>query len=90
MGITEMHSPNITQKVELPDVAFTVDGSDEQAKEGDQVIEYGDVRVRVDADSAQYLRGLQIDYVSSLHGGGFKFVNPNANHTCGCGSSFSA
>ena len=63
---------------------------DEQAKEGDQVIEYGDVKVRVDPDSAQYLRGLQIDYVSSLHGGGFKFVNPNATHTCGCGSSFSA
>jgi iron-sulfur cluster assembly accessory protein len=63
---------------------------DEQAKEGDQIIDYGDVKVRVDPDSAQYLRGLQIDYVSSLHGGGFKFVNPNATHTCGCGSSFSA
>ena len=63
---------------------------DEQAQEGDQVIEYEDVQVRVDPTSAQYLRGVQIDYVSSLHGGGFKFVNPNATHTCGCGSSFSA
>jgi iron-sulfur cluster assembly accessory protein len=63
---------------------------DEQPQEGDQVIEYADVKVRVDPTSAQYLRGLQIDYVSSLHGGGFKFVNPNATHTCGCGSSFSA
>jgi iron-sulfur cluster assembly accessory protein len=63
---------------------------DDQPQEGDEVIEYGDVRVRVDPTSAQYLRGIQIDYVSSLSGGGFKFVNPNAKHTCGCGSSFSA
>ena len=46
--------------------------------------------VRVDPTSAQYLRGIEIDYVSSLSGGGFKFINPNAKHTCGCGSSFSA
>src|SRR5262249_41846300 len=59
---------------------------DDKAQEGDQVMEYDGVQVRVDPTSAPYLRGLQIDYVSSLHGGGFKFVNPNAAHTCGCGS----
>jgi len=63
---------------------------DDKAQEGDQVMDYDGVQVRVDPTSAPYLRGLQIDYVSSLHGGGFKFVNPNATHTCGCGSSFSA
>ncbi len=63
---------------------------DDQRQEGDTVVEYDGVQVRVDATSAQYLRGVQIDYVSSLSGGGFKFVNPNAKHTCGCGSSFSA
>jgi iron-sulfur cluster assembly accessory protein len=63
---------------------------DDQAQEGDEVIEYEGVRVRVDPTSAQYLRGIQIDYVRSLSGGGFKFVNPNAKQTCGCGSSFSA
>jgi iron-sulfur cluster assembly accessory protein len=63
---------------------------DDQTQEGDEVIEYEGVQVRVDPTSAQYLRGIQIDYVSSLSGGGFKFVNPNAKHTCGCGSSFSA
>lgn len=63
---------------------------DDQVQEGDEVIEYDDVRVRVDPTSAQYLRGIQIDYVRSLSGGGFKFVNPNAKQTCGCGSSFSA
>ena len=63
---------------------------DDQIQEGDEVLEYDGVQVRVDPTSAQYLRGIQIDYVNSLSGGGFKFVNPKAKHTCGCGSSFSA
>ena len=63
---------------------------DDQAQEGDEVVEYDGVRVRVDPTSAPYLRGVEIDYVRSLSGGGFKFVNPNAKQTCGCGSSFSA
>jgi len=40
--------------------------------------------------SYQYLEGTEIDYVEGLHGAGFKFGNPNAKSTCGCGSSFSA
>jgi iron-sulfur cluster insertion protein len=48
------------------------------------------IRMLVDATSLQYLRGTVIDYVNGLHGAGFKFVNPNASRTCGCGSSFSA
>ncbi len=63
---------------------------DDTAQEGDEVLQYDGVSVRIDPTSAQYLRGVQIDYVSSLSGGGFKFSNPNAKHTCGCGSSFSA
>jgi len=63
---------------------------DEQAKQDDQVVEYDGVRVLVDPTSAQYLSGTEIDFVSSLHGGGFRFTNPKATHTCGCGSSFSA
>jgi iron-sulfur cluster assembly accessory protein len=63
---------------------------DEAVQADDQVVEYDGVRVLVDPTSAQYLVGTQIDFVSSLHGGGFKFSNPKATHTCGCGSSFSA
>jgi iron-sulfur cluster assembly accessory protein len=55
-----------------------------------RLTEYEGVRVLVDATSAQYLVGTEIDFVSSLHGGGFKFSNPKATHTCGCGSSFNA
>jgi iron-sulfur cluster assembly accessory protein len=63
---------------------------DDTAQEGDREVVFDGVRVLVDATSAQYLAGTEIDFVSSLHGGGFKFSNPKATHTCGCGSSFSA
>ena len=63
---------------------------DDKVQDGDEVVEYEGVVVRVDPTSAQYLRGIEIDYVNSLSGGGFKFINPNAKHTCGCGSSFTA
>lgn len=60
------------------------------AKEGDRVLELGGVRVLVDEVSFPYLAGTTLDYVEGLHGAGFKFDNPRASHTCGCGSSFSA
>ena len=63
---------------------------DAEARPDDRVIEYDGIRVLVDATSAEYLAGTEIDFVSSLHGGGFKFTNPKATQTCGCGSSFSA
>jgi len=58
-------------------------------KDGDSVYEFGPVRVFVDPMSAMYLQGVTIDYVVGLQGAGFKFHNPNARNTCGCGSSFS-
>lgn len=56
----------------------------------DEVIETGGLRVFVDMFSAQYLAGVQIDYVNSVMGSGFTFTNPNATGGCGCGSSFTA
>ena len=56
----------------------------------DQTFESGGIKLFVDMMSYQYLEGVEIDYVESLHGAGFKFQNPNAKSTCGCGSSFSA
>jgi iron-sulfur cluster insertion protein len=63
---------------------------DESAREDDMVIEQEGVKLFLDPISQQYVYGTVIDYVSGLHGAGFKFVNPNATRTCGCGSSFSA
>ena len=69
---------------------FSYQLSFEEPTSEDAVIECDGVRVAVDPTSAQYLAGVEIDFVESLHGGGFKFSNPGATHTCGCGSSFSA
>lgn len=62
---------------------------DREERMGDTVITLGGVSIFVDAVSAGYLRGTTIDFVSGLQGQGFKFSNPNAKRTCGCGSSFS-
>jgi iron-sulfur cluster assembly protein len=63
---------------------------DEKIGPYDQVYDVEGVKVIVDAKSAIYLQGTQLDYHKDLMGGSFKFVNPNANKTCGCGESFSA
>jgi iron-sulfur cluster assembly protein len=48
------------------------------------------LKVFVDMFSAQYLSGVEIDYVSNVMGSGFTFNNPNSSGGCGCGSSFAA
>ena len=63
---------------------------DDQPKTDDTVLEFNGLTVYVDGASAPYLSGTVIDFVTGLHGGGFKFTNPNATATCGCGTSFSA
>ena len=63
---------------------------DDQTQDGDEIIEYDGVQVRVDPTSAQYLARHRDRLREQPLGGGFKFINPNAKHTCGCGSSFSA
>jgi len=63
---------------------------DESIGEFDTVCERDGVKVIVDAKSEIYLTGMQLDYQKDLVSGGFKFLNPNATKTCGCGESFSA
>ncbi len=63
---------------------------DEKVNDDDQVYDIKGVKVVIETKSAMYLQGTQIDFVESLTGGGFKFGNPNASRSCGCGSSFSA
>ncbi len=58
-------------------------------QEGDNEVAFGNVRVFVDPKSLIYLKGLVLDFVDGLEGRGFKFVNPNAQKSCGCGESFS-
>ena len=63
---------------------------EEESKKNDHVIESNGVRMFVDMFSAQYLNGVEIDYVTNVMGSGFTFKNPNATGGCGCGSSFTA
>jgi iron-sulfur cluster assembly accessory protein len=62
---------------------------EKEGRMGDITVAFGDVKIFVDPISAGYLKGTVIDFVSGLQGTGFKFNNPNAKRTCGCGSSFS-
>jgi iron-sulfur cluster assembly accessory protein len=59
-------------------------------KEGDIVTILDGVQIFVDEVSLPYIGGTTLDYVEGLHNAGFRFDNPRATRTCGCGSSFSA
>ena len=59
-------------------------------KDGDRVTEHDGVRVIVDEIALGYIGGTTLDFVEGLHAAGFRFDNPRATRTCGCGSSFSA
>jgi len=63
---------------------------DEEIGDGDTVIENEGVKLLVDPMSFQYLTGAEIDYSEGMEGAQFVIRNPNAQTTCGCGSSFSA
>ncbi len=62
---------------------------DDQAKEFDRAFDDAGVKIICDSKSLLYLDNMIVDYSRELVGGGFRFVNPNASGTCGCGTSFS-
>ena len=62
---------------------------DEDENEDDFVIEKSNIKILIDSMSMQYLTGAVIDYKEDLSGSSFSIKNPNAQTTCGCGSSFS-
>ena len=59
-----------------------------EARSNDYVYDQHGLMLYVDAVSARYLEGTVVDYVLGMSGAGFKFSNPRAQGTCGCGSSF--
>jgi len=60
-----------------------------EPRRGDILVRSAGVAVVVDAKTALYLKGTQLDYSSKMVAGGFKFSNPNAKASCSCGESFS-
>ncbi|GAB1257701.1 HesB/IscA family protein [Aurantivibrio plasticivorans] len=63
---------------------------EESVAQDDSVLDFTGVKVLVDANSATLLDGVTVDFLDGLEGTGFKFENPNASNSCGCGKSFSA
>ena len=61
---------------------------EQEARDTDETFEVDGLRVFVDPVSARYLEDVVVDYVFGMNGAGFKFNNPKATGTCGCGSSF--
>lgn len=59
-----------------------------ETKPNDLTWEQDGVKIATDALSSKYLGGTTVDYVTSVTGAGFKFDNPNAKSSCGCGTSF--
>jgi len=62
---------------------------EEKPGDMDKVMESNGLQILCDLKSWLYLKGLEVDYSDDLLNGGFKIHNPNANRTCGCGTSFS-
>ena len=63
---------------------------DEEIGEFDKVFDIDGIKVIIDMKSALYLKGTTLNFTTDLTGGGFKFENPNASRSCGCGASFTA
>lgn len=63
---------------------------EESSNADDIVLQIGEIQVFVDPESAPLLEGVTVDFLDAMEGSGFKFHNPNAKASCGCGNSFSA
>lgn len=61
----------------------------DEVRAGDHVGEFDGIKVAVDPKSDLYLEATTVDFVDGLQGRGFKFLNPQAKKSCGCGESFS-
>ena len=90
--LAEENNPNISLRTFVQgggcsgfNYGFTLD---ESKNEDDFEVSLGEFKVLVDAMSMQYLEGASIDYKDELMRKEFVITNPNAKHTCGCGSSF--
>ena len=66
---------------------YLFEWDDAEPKEHDKVFRKDGVVVYVDPKSLVYLQGTELDFHRGMMGHGFKFNNPNAKGSCGCGES---
>ena len=62
---------------------------DNKKEEFDKIFESCGIKILCDLQSWLYLKGTNVEYSDDMLNGGFKITNPNAERTCGCGTSFS-
>ena len=89
--IAQEQNPNLMLRVFISGggcSGFQYDLFFDEPDDADMRFESNGVSLVSDQMSFMYLMGTEIDYVDGLQGAGFKFVNPQAKQTCGCGSSF--
>lgn len=67
---------------------YDADVEQEMDEDDEMIFEDGELRIVADPGSAAFLDGLKIDYSNDLIKSGFRFLNPNAAGSCGCGASF--
>jgi len=91
--LAEENNPNLKLRIFVQgggcsgmQYGFTLD---EEIGEDDWELDFNGVQILVDSMSGQYLQGAEIDYQDDIMGATFSIKNPNAQTTCGCGSSFS-
>lgn len=91
--MTEENNPDIKLRIFVHgggcsgfQYGFTLD---EVQADDDWDFKFSDLHILVDPMSGQYLQGATVDYIEDLNGANFSISNPNAQSTCGCGSSFS-
>lgn len=91
--IAEQNNPNLALRVGVKGGCCSgfsyAMGFDAEKRLMDEVFEQDGVRIYCDPKSHLYLDGITIDFKNDLTDGGFRFINPNAKGSCGCGSSFS-
>jgi iron-sulfur cluster assembly protein len=61
---------------------------EETVEQDDSIVDFPGVRVVIDPASVPLLENVNVDFLDGLEGSGFKFENPNATASCGCGKSF--
>lgn len=57
--------------------------------DNDCVLEQDGIQIFVNKESVPFIQGIEVDYIDTLKESGFKYKNPNAKSSCGCGTSFS-
>ena len=70
-------------------ISYYIKLEEKPAGEKDNLFESEGVKILVDQASLKYIEDLSLDFVESLQGRGFAFLNPKAKRSCGCGHSFS-